>query len=107
MNEAAGIVPGNGDGNGGTQASVATPLREPACHYDKHRSSDWCLPGATIWVCGVCHPPVVNSVLWRRDHPALTYDPAEHIYRPSTDLLTPCERERAEFYRRHYTWMVD
>lgn len=49
--------------------------REPTCANPAHRASDWALPGASMWVCGVCHPPtaaVAGRVVYRRevDHAA-------------------------------------
>ena len=48
---------------------VPTPRREPVCAKDHHRSSDWAMPNATMWICGACHPPspVLGQVVYR--HP--------------------------------------
>jgi hypothetical protein len=37
-------------------------LREPPCRCPDHRVSDWAVTGATIWTCGVCHPPAALLV---------------------------------------------
>jgi hypothetical protein len=43
-------------------------LREPPCKRPEHRTSDWALPGASIWTCGACHPPPggVQGIVRRR-----------------------------------------
>ena len=30
---------------------------QPTCEHPSHRPSDWRMPDAAMWVCGVCHPP--------------------------------------------------
>lgn len=56
--EAAGQVRGTRSGwetagNGPETAERA----EPTCRDPEHRGLDWAMPGATVWICGVCHPP--------------------------------------------------
>ena len=34
----------------------------PPCQYDAHRPSDRRLSDEHPWVCGICHPPAVDSL---------------------------------------------
>jgi|SRR5215204_529134 len=36
---------------------TAGHLREPTCRDREHRGRDWAMPGASVWICGVCYPP--------------------------------------------------
>lgn len=56
------IAPAGSDpaSNGHVVVEAPAPrpeLREPTCPRPEHRHADWAMPGATMWVCGVCHPP--------------------------------------------------
>jgi hypothetical protein len=45
-------------------------LSDPPCREPEHRASDWAMPNATTWICGICHPtpaPVARTVIHR--HP--------------------------------------
>ena len=75
--EAAGLVRSTPDGwkavgttrepprNHGHGVNAADPsgrglligLEAPACRDAEHRRHDWAMPGATVWICGVCFPP--------------------------------------------------
>jgi hypothetical protein len=92
----------------GGDATGGRPLRRAPCHYESHRATDWALPGATIWTCGVCHPPIaplLGRVIRHRDAPGLTYV-AQPLDEPeSGDLLSKRERQLAERYREMYPWL--
>lgn len=44
-----------------------TGRREPVCQYPAHRDSDWApADQREIWVCGMCHPPVITEAVYRK-----------------------------------------
>jgi hypothetical protein len=63
--EAAGEVERTGSGYEAVpvaQEPVPRPLtaghlREPTCRDPEHWDRDWAMPGASVWICGVCYPP--------------------------------------------------
>jgi hypothetical protein len=87
---------------------MTVPPREPACQYPAHRPSDWALPDATIWTCGICHPPMVGRqrIISRAQQPDYEYAPTVSGGAPRPDLLTPRERVNAERYRHMYPWLT-
>ena len=54
------VTEGTAGGDGGA-------IREPTCGHPAHRSADWRMPGARMWICGECRPPGVNAgvAVWR------------------------------------------